>query len=109
MTTTSSLSTCIKLHRYVPMPGFLIFPVALCNSFLVMVNATVAAGVLTESLKCLKLVQNKWPRKSLQTRQVKAMGKVMIKFGSNNYFDQQTPFNLMNHALNAAVSVMLLN
>ena len=113
MTTTSCLYTCIKLHRYVPMPGFLLFPISLADSFLIMFNAKVASGVLAESKRCLEVARNNsggggMPR-SLYRRMVKAMGRVMIRFGSTNYFDQQTPFNLINHALSASVSAMLLN
>ena len=115
MATASSLYTCGKLHKYVPMPAFLIFPVALGNCFLIMFIAKVASGVLTESVKCLEVArknsgrgQGGSGRRSLNRRLVKAIRKVMVKFGSNNFHDQQTPFNLMNQALSASVSAMLL-
>ena len=82
-----------------------------------MYNAKVGAGVLEESEKCLEVARKNtgWGkrgkgrgRRSVQRRMVKALGKVKVKFGSTNFFEQQTPFNLVNHALNTSVNAMLL-
>ena len=105
-----SLYTCIKLHGDIDMPGFLVFPIlvvlSLCGVFIL----KIASAVLAQSEKCLqvaKLSSQGGVKRCLEKKKSRSMDKVKIKFGSTNYFDHQTPFNLFNHALNSCVSLML--
>ncbi len=51
-----------------------------------------------------ELMKNKWVK-----RWVKSCPILKIYFGGSNFFDQLTPLNIQNFAINQTVSLMLLN
>ena len=105
-----SLYSSVKLHESIPMPGFAFFPLATVESLFAVWIIKVAAGVLAESENCLEEVRRNtnWGTKSVQYKMMKSMAKVKVRFGSTNFVDHLTPFNMTNHALSNCATLMLL-
>ena len=104
------LYASVKLHNSIPMPGFAFFPLATVEGLLGVWIIKAAAKVVAESEKCLEKARRNtsWRRKSIHYKMMKSMGKVKVRFGSTNFVDHLTPFNLTNHALSNCATLMLL-
>lgn len=102
----------ITMHREIPMPVFLIFPVILVdasvNNILVF---TLASWVFNSSVKYLKGVEKmtlQFRSQSLIRKQLKSCGTLKIKFGSN-FIDNGTPLVIQNFCLNQTMSIILIH
>lgn len=107
---TVSLFVCIKLHEKIPMPGFAFFPQIGVNCTLVFLIFKVCAAVLNQSKKFLGVMGNSSivTSSKLFKRVVSSLNETKVKFGSNNFFENQTPFNCIDICLSNTVNLIIL-
>lgn len=105
-----SLYACLKLHRQIPMPGLLFFPLLACDGFSVIFIVKVAAGVLNRSNRFLASARNNYmfSRQTLFKKIARSLGRIKIRFGSTNFIDQLTPFIFIDFCLTNTVNLMLI-
>lgn len=105
-----SLFVCIKLHDVVPMPGFLIFPLILVDTFINnILTFTMASNVHNVSEQFLHDWSKRIPggMDSSLRKQLKACNVLRIRFGSN-FVDRCTPLVIQDFCANQTMSLLLI-
>lgn len=99
---------CIMLHKEIPYPQFILFPVTVWNSFACnMFFLSFASAMFGRSERVLKRMRGLSANKKIR-RKVRASWELRLKFGSN-YVDQGTPLVIQDFCILQTVNLILMS
>ncbi|OXA41510.1 hypothetical protein Fcan01_23664 [Folsomia candida] len=107
-----SMFVCINLHEEIEMPGFVMFPMMWLDAIWANVFVfTLASCIHNVSKKLLQEIKNTgvWieNEKRLMKREMVAMSRLKIKFGSN-FIDRTTPLTIQNFCWSRTMTLTLI-